>query len=150
MDEPLEPSTVLGPWKEWAQHLKSEANRFNAELRDLRDKLSAQIGDVYARIDNRHDAVHTLLIELEARLRNEITLVSNRITFSVSREEIARRARTLDDKAEVQQQDKHEDAIQELQKEVTSMRAVAQVWGIIAGALGALIIVVVEWWLGKH
>jgi len=150
MDDSTDVTPVLGTWKEWARNIKSELNRLSVEIKELRDALTDRVGELYARIDNRHDAVHALLVELESRVRSEIAVLQLRVSNGVDRDTISRIQDKVDEAADKELVNRHTDEIKELDRDVVALKTQCQIWGALAGVAGALIVAVVEWFLNKH
>lgn len=149
MDDLFDVTSILGTWKQWAQHLKSEINGLNTEIKTLQSATHTQVGDVYARIDNRHDAIRALLTEAEARLREEVARVQEKIDKGVDRDSVKRIQDKVDLAAAQTSVDAHADLIRTLERDLLVLQTKCQVWGVVAGFITSLVVLFIERVLDK-
>lgn len=143
-------SATLTTWKEWARHLNTEILRINQELRELRESVLRNVGEIYSRIDNRHDTVHELLSELEARIRIELANIQTQLNGAVNPAVIDRMQDNIEDSASHADLAEQEVRLRALEHDLVVLKTKSQMWGMLAGAAGAIVIAVLQWWLGKH
>ena len=153
MDELFEPNKVLGTWKSWAQQLKSEINRLSDEVKDLSTHVSTRVAELYGRVENRQDAIRSLLTEQEARVRAEIAQLRGQLESYADKEALIRLGIKVDTNSDKATVDTLTNRVHGLEVDLVTLKVKAQMSGAIAGAVlgtaASLLIVLVEWWLGR-
>jgi hypothetical protein len=132
MAHKIEPGAAWGKWQEWARLFVSEINRLNEEVENVRNAAIARIGEVYERIEQRHDSSRVLIQESETRLRTEIQRVETAIANAVDDNDVG---------ADIKE---FRAALTQTGLDIMELKTKCAMWGILAGSVPALAVVMFE------